>query len=255
MTAGSDAGSGPAASVRHRQWMPVLLAGLIITGAVPLSTWFSGLTFGWHTVKGWGGYYVLGGIAQSATFPSPGGFYLLDNVPYSGAQFYLGWYWAVALAGGYLVTVLWYRRSTRGRALLASAAVVAALALALPFLARVLPALWLHPLWIHGIPALLVIGVALAAAAWQERTRGSALVCAGYAALALPAGWLITLDVDPMLRWLLPAGPGSGWPGVLLRNPLTALLLPGLLLVTAGLAGLVRWRRISSPDDGAPSAA
>ena len=258
-TAGSGAHGGTAAGTwRHRQWLPLLVSGVIITGAVPLSTWCIGMALGWRAVRGWGGYYALGGFPRPATFPSPGGFFLLNNALYSGTRFYLGWYWAVALTGGTLVAALWYRRAARrlgghrpGRALPAGAAVATALALALPLLGRAAPALaqqWMRLPWVHGIPALLVIAAALAATAWQERTRGAALVLAGYAVLALLAGWLVTLDVDPALRWLFPAGPGGGWPGALLGNPLTALLLPGLLLVAAGLASFDRRRRVSSAD-------
>lgn len=258
MTDGSGAHGGTPAGTWQRQRLPLLVSGVIITGAVPLSTWCTGLTLGWHTVRGWGGYYTLGGVPQSATFPSPGGIFLLNDVPYSGFRFYLGWYWAVTLAGGTLVAALWHRRAARrqggrrpGRALLTSAAAATTLALALPLLGRAAPALsqqWMRLPWVRGFPALLVIAAALAAGAWQERTRGAALVLAGYGAAALLAGWLVTLDVDPVLRWLFPAGPGGGWPGALLGNPLTALLLPGLLLLAAGLAGFARWRRASPAD-------
>jgi hypothetical protein len=38
---------------------------------------------------------------------------LPGGMPSGPDGFYLGWYWAAALAGGYLLTVLWYRRHAR----------------------------------------------------------------------------------------------------------------------------------------------
>lgn len=255
----SDARGGAPAGARHRQWLPVLVSGLIIIGAVSLSTWFADRTFA--RGRGWDRYFVISPLPRPVSFPSPGTFFFVNGVLHSGADYYLGWYWAVALAGGYLVTVLWYRRAARrrggsrlGRGLLASGAVATALALALPQLTRVVPALsglWMHRQWVHGMPALLIIGVALAVTAWLDHSRGAALVLAGYAVVALLAGWLLLVPgADPVFRWLLPAGPGSGWPAAVLLDPLTVLVLPAVMLVTAGLAGFVRWRRASSLDAG-----
>ena len=48
MTSGRDAHGGTPAGTWQRQWLPLLVSGVIITGAAPLSTWCTGLTLDWH---------------------------------------------------------------------------------------------------------------------------------------------------------------------------------------------------------------
>ena len=84
-----------ARAARHAYWFPLILFGLLTCGAAPL--------------------YVA-----AAAPPAPSGAYaahlgpiLLGGSPAGGNGRYIGWYWAAALAGGYLLTVIWYRRQDR----------------------------------------------------------------------------------------------------------------------------------------------
>ena len=83
-------------AARHAYWFPLLLFGLLTCAAAPLYVAAQAMPgrSGSFTVSNTGPV-ILGGMASG-----PNGFYL-------------GWYWAVALTCGYLLTVLWYRRHAR----------------------------------------------------------------------------------------------------------------------------------------------
>lgn len=246
---GSGRGDVPVAA-GSGEWFAPLVGGLVVAGAVSLSAWFTALTVVREGVRGWDGYYGVGMIPRPVSFPSLAAFFTVNGAFHSGTEYYLGWYWLVVLAGGCLAVLLWLRHAGeggRGRGLLAGGALAVAVALTAPLVALVIPALsglWMNEVWVLGVPALLVIGVGLAVMAWLRRSRRAVLVLAGYAMSALLAGWLLLLPrADPVLVWLFPAGPGTGWREALLLSPLTALLLPALVLLAGGLAGFVRWRR------------
>ena len=110
-----------ARTARHAYWFPLLLFGLLTCGAAPL-------------------YVVAADSAPASAVlsfgPEP---ILLGGMPISGLSFYIGWYWAVALVGGYLLTLLWYRRHARragvrtpARGYLITGVVLTLLAVAVP---------------------------------------------------------------------------------------------------------------------------
>jgi len=130
-------------TARHAYWFPLVLFGLLTCGAAPL--------------------YVV-----AAAPPVSGGHafdyepILLGGTPFSTSAFYIGWYWAVALVGGYLLTLLWYRRHagragvwTPARGYLITGVVLTAAVLVVPPLTRLVPGLalvWLPfgDVWIRG---------------------------------------------------------------------------------------------------------
>jgi len=238
--------AGPAAAARRRYGLPLVLCGLLIAGAVPLSVWVSAQS-GLHVVHN-GVWLAYSPLTRSAFFPPPAGWFMFGGLVYGPSFYYLGWYWAVVLTAGYLLAVWWYRRQARqsgrtapARRYLVAAAGLFVLSVALPVLTRAVPVLswlWLREPWVKGIPALLIIGCALGVVARVERSRRLALLAALYAVAALLAGGFLTLTHDGMLLWW-PAY--SGWQAVL--TPLAVLLLPAAVLVTAGLATVAAQRR------------
>jgi hypothetical protein len=238
--------AGPADARREGYWLPLALAGLLLAGGVALYaviTHWTGLGPGipagpGHSVA------ILIYVSPLRYFPPPTGIFTLGHVGYGPSFYYLGWYWAVALAGVFLLIVLWYRRPGRragrlrrpGRGGLVTAIALLALALALPLLTQALPALawvWLRSPWVEGIPALLIIVVGLGVLARAGRSRALAYLTAAYAVVVLLVGaWLVAT----------PGGPFQ-WQPILVGEPLSfspvyALLLPAAVLVTAGVAAL-----------------
>jgi hypothetical protein len=159
-----------------------------------------------------------------------------------------GWYWAVVLAAGWVVTAVWYRRVSRragtagpGWGFLATGLLLTAAVIAVPLLVMpraLLPGwLWLSGQWASGTFALLVIAVALGMLARDARSGPLAVIALAYTAAALTADW-------PTLRSAPSALTASG--GDPLRTlvsisthlqPAQAALLPALvLLVTAAMA-------------------
>ncbi len=151
---------------RHAYWFPLVLFGLLTCGAAPL--------------------YVAAAAPPptSGVYASHSGPTLLGGIPFGTGSFYIGWYWTVALVGGYLLTLLWYRRHagragvwTPARGYLITGVVLTVLALAIPPLTHWLPGLsmlWL-PLgnvWIRGTLAFLIIAIGLWVLARAERSRG-----------------------------------------------------------------------------------
>ena len=142
--AGAEAGPGPlladlallrhqTRAARHAYWFPLILFGLLTCAAAPLYVAADAppLDLGAHNVGSWP--------------------ILLSGLPIGTRTFYIGWYWAVALVGGYLLTLLWYRRHagragvwTPARGYLITGVALTVLALAIPPLT-----LWLHRLsWV-----------------------------------------------------------------------------------------------------------
>lgn len=229
----------PAAGARGGHRLLLALCGLLLAGAAPLFALVnthSGLHGGHGGI--WTGYAPL---TRTTYFPPPPGLFMFRGVPYGPSFYYLGWYWALALAAGYLLAVLWNRWQARrsgrpapSRGYLLAAVVLTALALTLPPLTQAAPwlsGLWLRGLWVKGIPALLITGCVLAAVARAERSRRLAMLVVLYAVAALLSGGSLALMPDEMLSWW-PAL--AAWPDSL--TPVGVLLLPATLLVIAGLA-------------------
>ena len=82
-------------AARHAYWFPLVLFGLLTCGAAPL--------------------YVAAAAPRdtSGALATGRGPLLLNGFLPGGGGFYIGWYWAAALAGGYLLTVVWYRWHAR----------------------------------------------------------------------------------------------------------------------------------------------
>ena len=131
--------------------------------------------------------------------------------------YYLGWYWAVALAAGALLAVLWFYRDGRSglrRAYLATAVVLVALAVALPLLTQALPwlaSVWLRGPWVKGLPALLIAGCGLGILARAEHSRRLARLTVIYAVVALViGGWLASVPDYELMFWpALRRNPGT----------------------------------------------
>lgn len=178
MVAGGGNRAGVSFAAVSSGWLLPLIGGVAIAGGVSLSAWLAALTIARDPGRGWDRYYAAGVNPQPLSFPPLKALFLVNGSFHSGTQYYLGWYWLVALAGGFLIVVLWWRRSTLagggrspGRGLLVAGAVTVAAALAAPILALVVPAgpgmglqaaLLLSPLTALVLPAcaLLVAGLA-----------------------------------------------------------------------------------------------
>jgi hypothetical protein len=182
----------------------------------------------------WIGYAPL---TRATYFPPPTSWFMSGNGAFLPSFYYLGWYWALALAASALLTVVSYRRHRRtwpGRGYLAAGALLVAVALALPLLTQALPGLasvWLRAPWVKGLPALVIAGCMLGVLAWAEHSRRLAGLTLIYALVALVAGlWLASVPEDVLVFW--PAlNPGSSF-----LSPLDALLLPAAVLIAGGLA-------------------
>ncbi|MFC8618823.1 hypothetical protein ACFT9M_20755 [Micromonospora purpureochromogenes] len=202
-------------AARHAYWLPLLLFGLLMAVAAPL--------------------YVesVESPALRATHDNPaltglGG----DFLERSAA---LGWYWLVALIGGYLLSLWWYRWhgervgvQTPTRAYLIAGIVGTLVGLVLPIVLRFMllntaTAVSNVTSWVtapllgvsnRGMLPHLVIAVGLVVLARLERSRGLTAVAVGYAAAVLLVNiYFHTTDFQPgdlnrfsfMLAALLPA--------------------------------------------------
>jgi hypothetical protein len=217
---------------RHAYWFPLLLFGLLTCAAAPL--------------------YVAAAAmpARSGSFTASNpGPLLLGGMASGPNGFYLGWYWAAALTGGYLLTVFWYWRNARragvrtpARGYVITGLVLTLLAAALPWLTTRVPGLailWLPfgDAWIRGTFAFLIIAAGLWVLTWAERSRVLAVIAAVYTVAALLAS---LYDVENILFYL-------GWfPRSAFAWQLTVLpgvLLPALVLLAAGTGALLAQRR------------
>ena len=220
-----------ARTARHAYWFPLLLFGLLTCAAAPL--------------------YVVAAAPSPAsavlTFgPGP---ILLGGMPIGRLSFYIGWYWAVALVGGYLLTLLWYRRHARragvwtpARGYLITGVVLTVLALAVPPLT-----MWVHPLgllwlplgdvWIRGTLAFLIIAIGLWVLARAERSRALAAIALVYTGTALLSSLYNVENIVFRLGW----NPGRSvfaWQLTALPN----VLLPAAILLTAGCCAFLAQR-------------
>jgi hypothetical protein len=197
-----------ARSDRHAYWLPLLFFGLAVGASAPL--------------------YVLRVPAEAG----PTDAYSLYALPTDPR---LGTYWSVALLGGALLTVWWYRRrgsqvgieSRTGPALVAGTLFLMAY-LVLGTIPGV-PAL-LGPLWVRDFTALLVVAAGLLALAWQERSTGLGVTAAVFAATAIYANAFLVSSVAYRFGWDVPFE----------LHLVPNLLLPAVVLLTGGVVAAVR---------------
>jgi hypothetical protein len=232
---GADAAGGPGRlladlaglrrqtrTVRHGYWFPLVLFGLLTCGAAPL--------------------YVAAAAPRdtSGAFATGRGPLLLNGFLPGGGGFYIGWYWAAALAGGYLLTVAWYRWHARragvatpARGYLITGVVLTVLVLVIPPLTMVVPALswiWLPfgDVWIRGTLAFLIIAAGLWMLARAERSRALAVIALVYTGAALLSSLYNVENIVFRLGWN-PRGTFA-WQLTALPN----VLLPAVILLVAG---------------------
>lgn len=237
--------AGSADDRRRGYWLPLAVGGVLLAGAVALYdalTHWAGLGLGISTRPG-RSFSVLVYISPLKYFPPPTSAFALGREFYEPSFYYLGWYWAVALAAAFLLMVLWYRFPGRraGRRYLVTAVVLLVLALALPLLTWALPGLasaWLRRPWVEGIPVLFITAVALGGLARARRSRALAGLTAAYAVVALVIAAWFTVTPDDPFGPLPPVLFGQS----LSFSPVYALLLPAAVLIAAGLAARRRSR-------------
>jgi hypothetical protein len=238
-----------ARAARHGYWFPLVLFGLLTCVSAPFYVGQDDLA---ATGPGSTGPVAVAGSTGPPPLPFLGGY-----APVSGQRF-LGYYWLAALLGGLLLTLLWYRWhgrragvATPARGYIASTAVLTALAVALPLLARLNSAHWLRPLaglWpgdlvMRGTFPFVIIAFGLWVLAWAERSRALALIAALYTGSALLSSLYDTENILFRLGW----SPSSAaqWSLTSLPN----VLLPALVLLAAGAAAFAvqRQRRPAMP--------
>jgi len=219
-------------TARHAYWFPLLLFGVLTCAAAPLYVAAAA------TPAGSGSY----------TYSNSGPM-LLGGMPSGSSGSYLAWYWAAALVGGYLLTVLWYWRHARragvrtpARGYVITGLVLTIVAIALPPLSMAVPGLailWLPvgDAWIRGTFAFLIIAVGLWVLAWAERSRALAVIALAYTGTALLASLYNLENIAFRLGWN-PRSP-FGWQLTALPN----VLLPALVLLAAGAGAFLTQRR------------
>jgi hypothetical protein len=203
-------------SARHAYWLPLLLFGLLIALAAPLYVESAEPA-------------ALRAQHANPALTSLGGDFLEGSAP-------LGWYWLVALIGGYLLSLWWYRWrgqrvgvQTPARPYVVAGIVGTLAGLVLPIVLRLLllntaTAVSEATAWVtipllgisnRGMLPHLIIAVGLVVLARLERSRGLAAVAVIYvAAVLLVNTYFHTTDFEPgdlnrfsfMLAALLP-GP------------------------------------------------
>jgi len=210
---------------RHAYWFPLVLFGLLTCASVPF--YVSEVT-----------QVAPGTAVLRATAPAT----LLGGMQAGRNGLFLGWYWALALIAGYLLTYAWYRRHTRrvglrtpARAFAITGIVLAALAflgpllvanLSLPYAPVGLP---VGDLWVRGTFAFLIAAAGLWVLAWAERSRALAIITLAYTGAALLASLYNVENLLAMLGW----SPGYGGAGARLAE-LPNVLLPAVVLLVAG---------------------
>ena len=217
-----------ARSARHAYWFPLVLFGVLICAAVPF----------YHSasaIAGDGPGHPAVAVARTASGTAMP---LLGQTPFHGS-FFLGYYWLVALVGGYLISALWYRRrgrlaglQTPARGYVVTGVVLTVAALLLPPLSQFRALQWLSVLWpgdlvARGTFPFIIIAAGLWVLAWAERSRGLAVTALGYSGAALLASLYNVENLLFRLGW----NPGIG---DLWQTSLINLLLPAAVLLGAG---------------------
>ena len=241
--------SGPPGA-RPAYWFPLALFGVIVVLPVPLYVMQLSTS---PAFSGWVAYAPLSRTVSwsSAQVGYSSSFSVLLQSDTGLTGIAEGWYWAAALTAGFLVTAVWYHRTSRtgpGWVYLVSALLLTAAVTVVPLLVAAgasLPRwLWLSSEWSRGTFALLVIALALSGLARHARSRPLAIATLAYTAAVLAADWpdlrsapsaLIASGGDP-LRTLAETGPQT--------QPWEVALLPGLVLLVAAIWCFVRLSRL-----------
>ena len=218
---------------RHGYWFPLVLFGVLGCAAAPLY------------------------LASAANIPTGSGTYqpgntgpmLLGGAPIGRNNFYIGWYWTIALMAGYLLTVLWYWRSARqagvrtpSRGYVITGIVLTVLAVALPPLSRAVPGLltlWapFGDVWIRGTLAFLIIAAGLWVLVRAERSPALAVIALAYTGAALLASLYNVENLLFRLGWN-PAASRFGWDWTVLPG----ILLPAVVLLAGGIGAFLAQR-------------
>ena len=214
-----------ARSARHAYWFPLVLFGLLTCASVPF--------YGYDVTQ-----FAPGAAVMRAASPPT----LLGGELAGRNGLFLGWYWALALVAGYLLTYAWYRRhqrrvgiSTPTRTFTITGIMLAALAFLGPLLVANLSFPYapvgfpIGDLWVRGTFAFLIAAAGLWVLAWAERSRALALITLAYTGAALLAS---LYNVDNLL-YSLGWNPGYGSASARLMM-LPNVLLPALVLLAAG---------------------
>ncbi len=211
-----------ARSARHAYWLPLLLFGLLTCASVPFYI-EPGVS---RLASGTGGHAHAVSRLTGPPVPYLPGF---GGMLGGGWQGYLAVYWLAAIAAGFAVTYLWYRRRGRqvglmtpARGFLITGAVISLLVLVLP-LAGLVPG----DLIVRGTFPFLIIAAGLWVLARAERSRALTFIAALYTAVALVASLYNIENVLFRLGWNPSA---SQWQLTSLPN----VLLPALILLAAG---------------------
>lgn len=222
-------------TARHAYWFPLALFGLIGCGTIPFY------------LAGSQPAPVSGGIIAQGDIPAlpviaPAG----AGVPAPVSSVLLGFYWLLALIGGFLVMMAWYRRHARRAGVTSAARGAASTGIILTALVLVLwPVSRLQPGWpgvlfpwfltTHGMFPFLIIAVSLLVLARAERSWGLAAIVVLFLAAALVA---CSYDVENVIGRLGYFSAGA-WFGVL---PNLALPVGVLLLSAAAVLGARHWQ-------------
>jgi len=220
-----------ARTARHAYWFPLVLFGLLTCASIPF--YVSDVT--------------QAGVGVAVLRPTSPPSLLGGEMPGRNGIL-LGWYWALALTAGYLLSYAWYRRHQRrvglrtpARAFTITGIVLAAVAFLGPWLAANLSlpyqliGLPVGDLWVRGTFAFLIAAAGLWVLAWAERSRALALIALAYTGAALLASLYNVANLLAMLGW----SPGYGSASARLAE-LPNVLLPALVLLAAGTGAFFR---------------
>ena len=216
-------------TARHAYWFPLVLFGLLTCLSAPF-------------------YVQWGSLGQQGATTGAGvTFVMLGGFPGITTQRFLGYFWLVALLGGLLLTLLWYRWNARrvglqtpARGYIVTTAVLTVLALVIPLLSqlnwlRSLSLFWPGDLVLRGTFPFVIIAVGLWVLAWAERSIGLAVIAAVYTGTALLSALYNDENVLFRLGWT-----PSGWQWRLTTLP--NVLLPAFVLLVAGAAAFAAQR-------------
>jgi hypothetical protein len=226
-------------AARHAYWFPLALFGLIGCGAVPFY-----LAGGPQAGVAYIGHNTWIGSPVMPVFNGHGFLARASGYAGSSAGALLGFYWLLALVGGFLVMTAWYRRHARRAGVTSPARGAAITGIVLTVLALVLPPIaqstrltelsapfpWF--LVIHGAYPFLIIAVVVCVLAWEERSRALALIAVVYLAATVVA---CSYDVENLVGRLGLYSSGT-WYSVLpnLALPVLVLLLSALAAYAVG---------------------
>jgi hypothetical protein len=224
-------------AARHAYWFPLALFGLIGCGAIPFY-----LAASRPAASANGVFTASGSLPALPVTSLAGG---LAGGPLGGLL--LGFYWLLALIGGFLLMLAWYRRHARqagvtsaARSAALTGIILTMLALVLWPVSQVLRPGWLDLLFpwfltIHGMFPFLIIAVSLCVLARAERSWGLAAAAVVFLAATVVACSYNVENVIARLGYY----SGASWFSVL---PNLALPVAVLLLSAAAAGGARRWQ-------------